>query len=148
MGRNGRPKLSVPYLCFLDGEEGGARASPPLQSSSPPLVPFAAGTKSGPVHLPLYPGDREMSLLLCYCTSPGHCSAHPNSPRRFVSAGSNGIPFWGIMGNEVFSAIEGAGVGAADFTCNYCYYTIVTLNVLTLSDSPEPAQASGLRCLG
>ena len=25
----------------------------------------------------------------------------PDSPRRFISARSNGIPFWGIMGNEV-----------------------------------------------
>lgn len=77
MGHNGRPKLSVPYLCFLDGEEGRDQSIPlPPLSSSPLPGAFCCRNQSGPVLLPLYPEDREMSLLLCYCTSrEGHCSA-------------------------------------------------------------------------
>lgn len=106
MGRNGGPKLSLPLLPGQRGGQGPECPLPPL-SSSPLLGAFCRRNQSGPVCLLLCPGDREISLLLCYCTPPdtalltAHCYSHPYSPRRFISARSNGIPFWGTMGNEV-----------------------------------------------
>lgn len=121
---------------FLDRGQGPELPLPLLSLALPCLVPSAAGTTVVLFACLYAPGDGEEPSS---SFSPACATAHPqdaalptarfsppDSPRRFISAGSNGIPFWGVMGNEVLQATGGGGVGTADFIY------VITVTVLLL----------------